>query len=319
MLSLGRSLLEFQRIPVFAAVQLLLNCIICTHMRIVKIYWIHKSATKCGRDVLMRFFLASPPHSPVGALSLSTDLNYWNCWNILFYARQQRREQRSKILIFYCFVAWPMLFVLAVHSIEWTIKFFFLVFAMLAGQSSRCAQRRNDRVSTIRPRASSQPQFLLAQLWSPTVYCVSIYLLAKNHYFPLEIMISPIIFRSLTLRIIHYILTVLFFLLRQKIVVSRFSLLRCVELTAWPATVLSDDSDNDVAERLSPECVSSHIAMSCAQWVSSLSSQMRWCERELSCLSYVDVVRLWRVIGSERRLFFFFLSFFFVFYFYHIT
>lgn len=85
-------------------------------------------------------------------------------------------------------------------------------------------------------------------------------------------MISPIIFRSLTLRIIHYILTVLFFLLRQKIVVSRFSLLRCIELTGWPATVLSDDSDNDVAERLSPECVSSHIAMSCAQWVSSLSN-----------------------------------------------
>lgn len=110
-------------------------------------------------------------------------------------------------------------------------KVFFLVFAMLAGHSSRCAQWRNDRVSTIRPRASSQPQFLLAQLRSPTVYCVSIYL-AKNHYFPLEIMISPIIFRSLTLRIIHYILTVLFFLLRQKNVVSRFSLLRCVELTA---------------------------------------------------------------------------------------
>lgn len=68
-------------------------------------------------------------------------------------------------------------------------------------------------------------------------------------------MISPIIFRSLTLRIIHYILNVLFSLLRQKIVekivVSRFSLLRCIEVTDRPATVLSDDSDNDVAERLS--------------------------------------------------------------------
>lgn len=98
--ALTRRSLEFQRIPVFAAVQLLLNCIYAHTWESWKFIEFTNQPRNVVETCWWDFFSFAAPFT--GQSSLSKDLNYWNCWNILFYARQQRAAKQNFNFLLFC-------------------------------------------------------------------------------------------------------------------------------------------------------------------------------------------------------------------------